>query len=340
MSKNIWNHIPFLVIAVVISVMITTNGILTFVVPTIMVYWAVGLNLESDYRECEWAANANSSNPLYERGHIRKKTSRIGLLSNLKAFWFCRITSLCFLFILIIYGIFRYWNNMEPNIWFEWMMTLGLAFLFGIWLIFRIYYKWRYREDFRYVENQEGIWKPFSYILQYTLWSGKQSYLYRYDVGYENVRETIEESCLKNGYCFSSNNSLNDSDEIIFLTRQKHNMLDIFSLILVEKLEADSWEKFNVAFAEYWKTSINTSITVENAGITFLVCVKERSRELRKKTDLRYGVDQKKGRYRLPAILDCDDSLLTVSHNLYSRHGQKQYNQMHQELLEMLGINE
>lgn len=335
-----WNHIPFLVIIIIVGVMGLTRSKLIFAVPSLILYWMVGLNLESDYRECEWIGNADSSNPLYERGFIRKKETKITVLSNLKGFWFCRIISLVFIGVLVLYDFWRHLNNMRYCIWFERLVLSGLIGLFGIWLTFRIYYKWRYRQDFRYVESPEGIWKPFSYIFQYINRGMKQSHLYRYEVDYEEIRENLRAASLKKGYCFSLNYSLGDSDEINFFTRQKHDMLDILSLIFVEKLEPGSWEEFNLAFSEYWKTSINLSTTVKNADITFLICVKESSRELRKKTNLSYGVDQKKGRYRLPAILSYEDAQLIVSKNLYSRHGQKQYDHMRRELLEMLGISE
>lgn len=291
------------------------------------------------YSRPEGCNEYNNTNPLYVRGLLRKNSSKTNIWCKLKTIYYCQIMSAGLLVCAFVYLYYFYLNGFR---WWYYRLEIILALCFICLLLTRIflqvYYLWCYNTDFRYAQNKNGIWMPFSFAFK-ALNKIHNPFSCNYHVNYEKIQENLKESCKENGYHFTERYVTDDGAELIFFTKHTLDRLYIFSLVHVEKLETEHWDKFNELFEIYWKEYVEKRYTFDEARFTFLLCIENRCKQL-KKIGMCYGIDQKKGRYRLPAVLSYYDSdTLTINQNYSSVRGAKQYNEMRKELLGMLGIS-
>lgn len=288
-------------------------------------------------RRYRWADEINITNPLYVGGHFRKSASEKNVFSKVKGCFYCEML-ICGIWIFVILCEGCFIGNVRPII-LDWIY----AFLFIVadagWFGFRIYYKWYYCERFRYTENREHIWKPFSNISQHKQW-GDDGYETQYYMQYEKIQLRLKKECPKHKYILGGTYSQDMVQSDIYWRKTK-NGADIFQIACFPQYAEQNMELLNEFFADMWKRNIKE----ENckAKITFLLCIEEHNSLLRRRILENPYVDQKAGkygRYRLPVILTYSENYLLNILPLYSKHrGKKEYDEMKKELYEILDLS-
>ncbi|MDO4274781.1 MAG: hypothetical protein Q4D16_14020 [Eubacteriales bacterium] len=292
------------------------------------------------YNKLEGFKEYNNTNPLYVRGFLIKKSPKSKLLCKLKGIYYCQIISAILMCCVFIYLGYYYLNGFQRIFHLEIIFTICFTILFIARLFFQSYYLWCYHEAYRYSQNKNGIWTPFSFIFKGNGGDILKSFSCNYHIDFEKIMETVKESCKTNNYTFSESYKIDDKAELSFFTRHFSNKLDVLSLVHVDMLEIEHWDKFNEIFGVYWKCFVKEKYEFEEARFTFLLCIDNQCKQLRR-IDIGHSIDQKKGRYRLPAVLSYyDNDTLTINSNCSRRRGQKQYNEMREELLSILKVPE
>lgn len=278
----------------------------------------------------------NHLNPLYVRGYFRKGANKSSLFSNLKGFFVCQILSLVLLVPTLISLLMKF---MYRSTWqAEKILIIASFVLLFIEIVMREYYQMRYSQHYRYTENEEGIWQPFLFLyLPSNRYGDSRSVHRRYDIPYEDLKENLKPSAEAKGYIFSDCLQGKGVEEFNLFTRMDEEKLDILALIHVEILEEESWETFNDLFEAFWKEKIAGKYETKQMTFSFLLCVEEGSKELRKTHRRMETVDSKFGRYRLAALLDYSDQCwldIPEDYRKYSRD--KRRGQIRNEMIEML----
>ena len=290
-------------------------------------------------RYYEGSEEYNSSNPLFAKGLFRKKAGR-GHWARLKGLFYCQIVIFMLDVFVFVYLGYIILGNAQRNFYLEKILIICYIPICFVCFCLNMYYTRCYTTSYRYSQNKNGIWTPFSFVFRDFRGSVLNAFSCNYHVKFDKIVETLRVSCKENGYHFSERYETDDGTELSFFTRHTSNRLDIFSLVHVKKLETDSWDKFNEFFEEYWKTFVEKRFQFDEARFTFLLCIDDRCKQLRK-IGMRYAIDQKKGRYRLPAVLSYYyNDTLTINSNRSRMRGQEEYNEMRKELLSMLHISE
>lgn len=296
-----------------------------------------GMGIGGRYKYCK---EYNNSNPLYLRKCLREK-NKLSILGSIKGLYVCQMISLVVLVFSCIYLSMK--QIMGRIIFVENILIASSFILIVSWSSARLYYKKCYDSGFRYMENKERIWQPFQFLYQPA--SGRQrknSFYCYYNIGYEDLKKKLVQATYENKYKFSKCYREGETQEFNFFVRLKEDTLDIFALIHVKNMEEKCWERFNSIFEEFWKEkNIANECMEKQIAFTFLICVDEYSKELRKtKIDMENGVDSKSGRYRLSALLDySDNSLLNISADCWQFGKDKRGEQIRNELLDMLDLS-
>lgn len=325
-----------------IPVMLTAYfGWLGMAVASAILLWMPGINHLAQRTRYPRANELNNCNPLYARGFMRKNASRKLFLADLRGLYYCQMASILPFGCALIYMSYIYFHNFQHIFWFDVVFIVYFTGLFLICLGIRGYYCCCYNRDFRYVQNENGIWKPFSYIVKPPNWGFYRPFHCRYQVEYKEMRERLIKECERNGYLFPEQYQMEEEQEAILFTRMREQENTIFELIHIKEY-SDAWmEKLNDIFADYWETHIKACGEKASYSIIFLLCIDEYNTPLRKRLLSVLSVDQAKGRYRLPATLVYSEHFaFDIPANYRDDHGKKMYDKMRKELLEMLDISE
>lgn len=292
------------------------------------------------YSNPENTYDYDNMNPLYVKGFLRKNPPKLSILNKLEGIYFCQNISAVLMACLFIYLGYCYLNGIQRFFLIEIIFELCFAGLFIIRSFFQIYYSQSYNNAYRYSQNKNGIWTPFSFVFKEHSGNYFKSFSCNYHVSFDKIMETLGESCRTNGYHFCERYKTDDKTELSFFTRHSSNRLDILSIVHVDILEIEHWDKFNEVFEVYWKNFVEGKYEFEESRFTFLLCIDNRCKQLRKINNL-HSIDQKKGRYRLPAVLSYyHNDTLSICPICSRLRGQKQYNEMRKELLSMLKVSE
>lgn len=295
-----------------------------------------------------WNDEMNDMNPLYVRGYFRENMPENSLMPKLKGMYSLKIIAIILWIITLIYEGYAAITK-DYSIVFERLLMIGFVISAMGFRGFSNYYAWRYRMDFRYVENKNGIWKPFTNILStLDIWDYK-SFKCNYWLQYNQIRAKVNKTCRKKKYAYVNSYRLKDNDECDIYMRNADAELTIFQLIHIHRYSEEKMQELNEVFEKMWKEHVVQRRREESAAIIFLLCIDEKTwllnhRLLKMNSDgerMLYAVSQKTGRYRLPSIL-----VFSEKHSLYIPanksfyHGKKKYQEMRQEFLDILGISE
>ncbi len=296
-------------------------------------------------------------NPLYAGGYFRKKTGNPVYWSNLKGIFYCQLVMVILMvtvwgIVLVVYKLPLFSNNIKiivltlyrflySNIT---IIAMGIVFwtLFLVWLGFHIYYRHCYNEAFRYTQNAEGIWQPYSNIAKRHGWGDYRPFQNHYYVRYKNMRENLRISCPANGYQYADFYEMyNEENGTDIYIKRMENETRIFQLIFLQEYTEDAMKQLNEIFADFWKTYAGKNNRVENAAVLFLLCVEEYNRELEEGLLSVCSVDQKKGRNRVAAVLTYyGKPSLEILESYGIFRGKKKYRELRGELLRLLGMSE
>ena len=297
------------------------------------------------YNDLKWADQKNVFNPLYAGGHFIKNAEKFPWMSGLKLsfsnqigiYLFWLIAVFCKMFGILQTGSFfeRYTSLPIDKYW-----TAGIIVL-NIWGYGAIlYYKYLYIKAFRYTESKEGIWEPFSNIMQTQKFFDEEPFDCKFYVSYKEVKQIIKNSCGRTGYNYVHTYVLPPLEECVIYHKRENTKLKIFCLIHIEKYSEEKMKELNTIFNKYWKRYIQNE-KLKKASIIFLLCVDKYNTALRRRLLYISSLDQKKDRNRLPAILVFSEhSELTIPPNRGIIHGKKEYKEMREEMLDILGISE
>lgn len=297
------------------------------------------------YNNLKWADQRNIFNPLYMGGHFIKNTEKFPWISRLKLSFYNQIGIYLFWVIAIFYkmlgilqtGSFfeRYTSSLIDKCWAAGIIALNI---WGYGAI--LYYKCLYINAFRYTESKEGIWEPFSNIMQTSKFFDKESFGCEFYIAYKEIKQIIKNSCCSTGYIWVQTYSLSLLEECVIYHKCENAKLKIFCLIHIEKYSEEKMQELNTIFSKYWKQYIQNE-KPKKASIIFLLCVDQYNTAIRRRLLDVSSLDQKKGRNRLPAILVFSEhSKLTIPPNRGIIHGKKEYKEMRKEILDILGISE
>lgn len=332
-----------LYVGVILLFLLSGKGWVGIAAITLVYYWLPNINKLQNKGHYEFAGEISDINPLYRRGFIRKKASGSRFWADYKGLFGCQIASLVFAIIFWGYVGYRHLTSSYysfSNLLIEMILSICFVMLLVIWIGFRIYYCWRYRQDFRYVENENGIWMPFSYIFQTPNWGFYRPFHCIYKVEFDEMRERLIMASQEERYNTSVLYTINNSGEMRFFIKTSEKTLGIFILIHIEKLLQEHWDEFNMVFETFWKDTVQNKYNTDSVNLIFLLCVDEDSEELRRIRSIQ-SVNQKKGRYRLPVIVSYSEGgALDITANYNELHGKKKYQTMRKELIGMLGLTE
>lgn len=297
------------------------------------------------YNKLKWADQRNSFNPLYVGGHFIKNAEKFPWMSGLKLSFFNQIGIYLFWLIAVFYKMFgilqtgsffeRYTSSPIDNYWAAGIIVLNV---WGYGAI--LYYKYLYINAFRYTESKEGIWEPFSNIMQTQKFFDKQPFDCKFYKTYKELQQIIEKSGCRTGYSLVNTYVLSPLEECVIYHKWENMKLKIFCLIHIEKYSEEKMQELNTIFNKYWKQYIQNE-KPKKASIIFLLCVDQYNTAIRRMLLDIGSLDQKKGRNRLPAILVFSEhSTLTIPPNRGIIHGKKEYKGMRKEILDILGISE
>ena len=130
-------------------------------------------------------------------GHFIKNTEKFPWISRLKLSFYNQIGIYLFWLIVIFYkmlgilqtGSFfeRYTSSLIDKCWAAGVIALNI---WGYGAI--LYYKYVYINAFRYTESKEGIWEPFSNIMQTSKFFDKESFGCEFYIAYKEIKQIIK----------------------------------------------------------------------------------------------------------------------------------------------------
>ncbi len=301
----------------------------------------LGMSFLEDRTYYTYADSISEYNPLYVRKYFRKNAGSSVFWANLKGLFYCQVCLVVVTFLTWGYTISNKW--MQPMFASDIVIrvTGGIYWLiFLTWFVFRVYYCWRYNEDFRCLQNAEGIWQPFSNVAKTHNLGYYAPFENHYYIRYSRMRKELKVSCPVNGYQYADSCSFGKNETDIYIKRME-NEVRIFQLIHMRKYSEDIMKQLNEIFSDFWKTYIGNNSRAENASILFLLCVEEYSKELEKRLLSVCSVDQKKGRNRVAAVMTYyGKPSLTILDSYGMVRGKKKYRELRTELLTLLGMSE
>ncbi len=290
-----------------------------------------------------YADSVSENNPLYVRKYFRQSAGKSMFWANLKGLYWCQVC-----LSVITLGSWGYVLSAERiPIMFVSNMILNILgciywIIFLVWFIFRTYYCWRYNEDFRFIQNTERIWQPFSNLAKTHNLGAYSPFENHYYVHYIKLRENLRMSCSASGYQYVDSYEMhNAGDRTDIYIKRMENEIRIFLLIHLQEYTEDAMKQLNDIFADFWKTYVGKNNRVENAAVLFLLCVEECNKELKERLLSVCSVDQKKGRNRVAAVLTYygKPSLeILESYGIFRE--KKKYRELRGELLRLLGMSE
>lgn len=287
-----------------------------------------------------WADIRSEVNPLYVAGFFRKSASDKNILSNLKGKFYCEI-ALCGIWVAaFICKIYTVYMNADAWKICEYILGGCFAIVDVIWCYYTLYYKWYYNKAFRYTENPDYIWKPFSNIAEYSRNSQFASLYYYYRVPFEEIKNKTEQECASRQYIFAGAYSKKEVHSIIYWKKTKKSV-EILQLGQMQKYSEENMQILNEFFTHFWKQEL--SVEKEKVKVIEILCIESANRELRRHLLSQCYVDQKdgeQGRYRLPVVILHSEEPQVQILPLYSkRRGKKEYDEMKKEVSSILGLS-
>ncbi|MED9882994.1 MAG: hypothetical protein UFD80_10045 [Blautia sp.] len=85
------------------------------------------------------------------------------------------------------------------------------------------YYERQYSKDFRYIENSQGIWRPFAYVAQPHGFGYYRPFNCQYYVPKEEIRGNLRKACSENGYRYAEKVEEGEEYTDIYLRKKKKN---------------------------------------------------------------------------------------------------------------------
>ena len=282
---------------------------------------------------------ATIQNPLYVRGYLRKSQEDC-IFDNFKFGFFCQKALIVMAFLAWMYGKLYY--DIPGRSVVRYLIISGLVLLQVMFVASRIFFSWRYIEDFRCFQNKRKNWQPFSFIWQNHGMGRYRPFWGKFHFNYEETKEMVYDACLKMGYAYLQTRDMKtEGEECVTYVKREVDCIYLFQLIHMRIYKEAKMDELNCIFEELWVEYIKEKQEKKSVALTYLLCIDEFNTEIRRKMGSIYAVDQKKGRYRLPAVLIYSETIsLIIPVNLGWIRGKKQYNKMRRELLKMLGLSE
>lgn len=282
-----------------------------------------------------WSNESDMTNPLYQKGYFRK--SKIRFFSKLRGRFLCECAFCSIWFMRLIYVIFRERISFtNVNMIFAVMLTAGEI----VWIIQQSYYKREYNLAFRYTEDINHIWQPFSNMAQYCRYSYQNPHLYYYAVSFEKIGQKLKKKCSLQQYIFDAEYSKKDVKSAIYWKRTEKTV-EVLQLGQMPIYSEENMQILNEFFSSFWKK--NPEIDKNKIKLMTILCMEKGNGELRKHLLSRGHVDQKddaQGRYRLPVIvLHSDEPQLQILPLYSKRRGAKEYDEMKKEIRTLLDLS-
>ncbi|MDC7290458.1 hypothetical protein NXH76_21960 [Blautia schinkii] len=112
-----------------------------------------------------WIDERNTLNPLYVKGFFRRNVSEVSghsLWAGLKSDFWCQIVCIIQILCLTLYSLCVTAFGVDFNLYAENISSFFFLGIAAFKFVTHSYYMWVYTQAFRYTENEEGIWQPFS----------------------------------------------------------------------------------------------------------------------------------------------------------------------------------
>lgn len=291
------------------------------------------------YDYYNYADKEDYTNPLWIGKKIRKNRKFDFVLSKYKEISFCRIVSMI-LFVVLYTYMFFFRRCDYTNPFLEIFLIFMSVVLVIVWHCMMHKFMAFYRKEYEYTETSEGIWLPFRFITEQPRKGRETTFRCWYHVTFPKLKSNLIKQSEKQGYHLMEA-CLEQEKEVLFFKKENNRELFLFGLIHLKKFHFSNLEDLNKIFAEYWKAEIEDKHSTYWVNFTFLLCVDEKTEEL-KKFFLDYNcIQQKEGRHRLAAVLlyDADDALTILSNNTHGKSSFA-YDIMYKELLNLLQMSE
>lgn len=296
--------------------------------------WFPGFNRLRYHQYNIYIDDMNQSNPLYARGLLNSNNK---LFARLKGLYICQMISLIPLAFSYLYLYCRKIKGYE-NEWIKGILIMSMMILLCVWGVFKEYYKKIYWKDFKYTENEDGIWLPFQYITEGTHMGYYQPFNCRYHVPYEDLKKNLKNETAQKNYLLLEEYE-KEERELLFFARQEKKEIYILALIHINKYTEKETEYLNREFVNFWKRHMEGVEQETSVSFIFLLCVEEKTKALKKAFLDACCVYHKKNRYRLPAVLVYGEkeNLEIIANNTERMH-YSQYRKMRRELMDLLKI--
>ena len=304
--------------------------------------------LGSKIREHSYMNAASMENPLYVRGYIRKPKDEC-IFDFFKCGFACQIMVIVLWIASLFYRLVVRSYDSQPDTGIIYAFSAEMFFYRGYQFcvmakcISELFCIFRYKQDFRYFKGEKGVWQPFRFLWQEPNLLSDFSYEARYPLGYPETLKKIDFGCRADGYTWKQTYSMNMSgEECIVYAKKKKGNLFIFQLVHINAYAESKMEELDQIYEKFWIDSVKGKEKIKDIKLTLLLCIDEYNGAFGRKTKDRYrtAVAQHRGRYRLPAVLIFSENVpLLISQNL-GFVGKKQYQEMRENLLKLLGLSE
>lgn len=302
------------------------------------------LNYDRAHEQYAMAHERNYYNPLYMKGHIRKdKKYRKIFYVDLKGLYICQCITFVLACVTAVYCRLVDFSVIKKNWMIEDMIFIAYLVVVFLRMIVKQYYKMIYKEAFRYAENKNGVWTPFSYLVRPWNRGVRRSLdrpLKKYvETDYKKIYGRIMQRCSELRYDFDMKYLLSKEQEVFFWSQNHEVETIIVGLLHIKEYQEGCLKQWNDLFEEYWNLYIANNKKTEEVKFIIFICADHKNQELRKRFLSSGGIDQKEGRYRFLVFGVEEGGLAIYQPELYNKFcGKKEFQEMKAEFYKITGL--
>ena len=279
----------------------------------------------------------NDTNPFYMKALLEKplilydgenaKLKDFALLQKIMIIWMIAFES---------YVIFCWFY---PECVVPFVVFLFTAFSFGaamvkIWMYIR--YVKIYKQYFRYMENEEGIWMPFRFMSQrIKLYSEKGKWYFPTQLKDKKMLQNNAEKC---GYIYIDSYCRKEYGQTDFYSREKENAIWIYVQVNKDYMKERDLRFLDESFEYYWKKYMTPEKQEKEIYFLAVFVVRCNTRTSDYFTDPGWGIDMDKKRYRIAAVYNTEENRIQISPVYSASKYKEQHEKMNQELRKLAEV--
>ena len=282
------------------------------------------------YPDRELSSLEADESSLYVHGMMRNTRK---YFSKIKACFIFQTLLLADTVLAAVYSLWKYIIYSVGNSLIEEILSSGYIIILIGYICSLSYSVGVHNRGYKYVQNRNGIWMPFSYIC------GKYEKLINIERSFPEAEERhnfmFAAELLQNDYQKESEYELNGKGKICFYKKNKQQQINIWALIEIEDMDNEDIQMLNDKFADFWINDLTREEKKKDVRFTFVIQVDEMNDFLK---DLFYGsagVYMDKHRSRMPVLCERKHDILKIKWPDYNSKYKNIHKEMREELKQM-----